>query len=318
MNILKNSIDSIQLGIDDFESNEDKRIISSVRNLYAGILLLFKELLLRLSPSGSNEVLLKTLVLPLKQSNGTIFFKGIGKKTVNRKQIKERFQELQINVDWKRVERIAQIRNDIEHYFSIEQRTNIREAISNLFIIIRDFIIKELEEDPLELLTVYYWNKLLNISEVFEKEHDKCVVALNKIDWQSSVLSTAIHDATCEKCGSILIFPNNLHSQDRENIKFKCRSCNHDMDFSTVSENSLISYFSLETYLSHTDGNELALAECPNCLKQGFVLEKNECVICSHAPPYEHCSRCGNKLTIDERHLNGLCGHCEYQLSKDD
>lgn len=85
MNILKNSIDSIQLGIDDFESNEDKRIISSVRNLYAGILLLFKELLLRLSPSSSNEVLLKTLVLPLKQSNGTIFFKGIGKKTVNRK-----------------------------------------------------------------------------------------------------------------------------------------------------------------------------------------------------------------------------------------
>jgi hypothetical protein len=60
MSLFDNAISSIKIGITDFEdfedSAEDGRLLSSVRNIYAGILLLYKEVLLRLSPSGSNEV----------------------------------------------------------------------------------------------------------------------------------------------------------------------------------------------------------------------------------------------------------------------
>jgi len=50
--ILKNAIISIQLGIEDFLKTEKdpRRALSAMRNLYAGVLLLFKEKLARLSP----------------------------------------------------------------------------------------------------------------------------------------------------------------------------------------------------------------------------------------------------------------------------
>lgn len=46
MSILKNAVDSIALGLEDYETSiaeeDERRIISCTRNIYAGILLLFK------------------------------------------------------------------------------------------------------------------------------------------------------------------------------------------------------------------------------------------------------------------------------------
>lgn len=41
MSILKNAIDSIQVGVEDFQSDDDRRCVSAVRNIGAGILLLY-------------------------------------------------------------------------------------------------------------------------------------------------------------------------------------------------------------------------------------------------------------------------------------
>ena len=41
--LLTNAVQSIQIGIEDFSSTDPRRILSTVRNLYAGILLLLKE-----------------------------------------------------------------------------------------------------------------------------------------------------------------------------------------------------------------------------------------------------------------------------------
>ena len=50
--LLKNAVVSIQLGLKDFASDDERRIISAARNLYSGVLLLCKEVLRQLSPSG--------------------------------------------------------------------------------------------------------------------------------------------------------------------------------------------------------------------------------------------------------------------------
>jgi hypothetical protein len=42
MSILQNAIDSIQIGIEDYENGDDRRSISAVRNIAAGTLLLYK------------------------------------------------------------------------------------------------------------------------------------------------------------------------------------------------------------------------------------------------------------------------------------
>jgi hypothetical protein len=47
--LLKNAVVSIQLGLEDFASDDGRRIISAARNLYSGVLLLAKEVLRQLS-----------------------------------------------------------------------------------------------------------------------------------------------------------------------------------------------------------------------------------------------------------------------------
>lgn len=56
-------------------------LLSAVRNIHAGILLLYKEALRRLSPQGSQEVLIKAKVIPKRSKNGEIQFVGSGRKT---------------------------------------------------------------------------------------------------------------------------------------------------------------------------------------------------------------------------------------------
>ena len=51
VSILKNAIDSIAIGLEDYESTDERRIVSSTRNIFAGILLLFKHKLCELSPT---------------------------------------------------------------------------------------------------------------------------------------------------------------------------------------------------------------------------------------------------------------------------
>jgi hypothetical protein len=58
--LLENAIVSMQLGLEDYASEDHRRVLSAARNLYAGVLLLCKEVLRRLSPAGSNDILIRT------------------------------------------------------------------------------------------------------------------------------------------------------------------------------------------------------------------------------------------------------------------
>src|SRR5262245_27857245 len=102
MDLLENAVESIRLGVEDFQSGTHARLISAVRNIHAGILLLYKEALRRMSPEGSNEVLVKAKIVPSLDVDGDVLFVGTGKKTADTQQIRERFDALGIETDWKR------------------------------------------------------------------------------------------------------------------------------------------------------------------------------------------------------------------------
>jgi hypothetical protein len=57
VDLLTNAIESIQLGVEDYRAGTRPRLLSAVRNIHAGILLLYKEKLRRLSSTDSNNVL---------------------------------------------------------------------------------------------------------------------------------------------------------------------------------------------------------------------------------------------------------------------
>ena len=74
MSLLDNARNSIIMGLEDYASGEKdlKRLISCARNLFAGILLLFKHKLVELSPPNSNEVLIKARIRPERDHSGNI------------------------------------------------------------------------------------------------------------------------------------------------------------------------------------------------------------------------------------------------------
>jgi len=64
VNLLENAVASIEMGVEDYQSLDERRVLSSLRNLYAGTLLLLKEMLSRESPDDS-EILLYPKIIPI-------------------------------------------------------------------------------------------------------------------------------------------------------------------------------------------------------------------------------------------------------------
>ena len=197
--ILQNAVDSISLGIEDYQlgvtgckSSDPRRLISCTRNLFAGIMLIFKHKLAKLSPSGSDEVLIKQRIIPTQNSEGDIEWEGERKKTVDVQEIRNRFQTLNIHVDWNRIVAINEYRNNIEHYFSSEPHNSVSGLITDCFIVIHDFIRDQLKRDPLELFQVNIWNSLTEIAEVYNREKQKCVEQIKSIDCESNTLKDAL------------------------------------------------------------------------------------------------------------------------------
>jgi hypothetical protein len=151
MDLLTNGIESIQVGIEDWKAGTPARLLSSVRNMHAGILLLYKEALRRRSPADSNEALLKAKVVPSLGQDGRVKFVGHGTRTVEVWQIEEHFERLGIGTDWGRFRRINKIRNEIEHYYATILQEAFKAVIVDTFIIVRDFVATELGEDPRDL-----------------------------------------------------------------------------------------------------------------------------------------------------------------------
>jgi hypothetical protein len=191
MTLLENAGNSVRLGLEDFDSEDDDRLLSAARNLHAGVLLLYKEKLRRLSPEGSNEVLLKKDIRPVFDDGGSITFVGKGKKTVDIQQIKERFKALNVSAEWIRLERVTSIRNDIEHYYTAVERDAVRGIISESFLLFRDFVRSELYEDPRELAGDEAWCSMTKISDIYEQERKECEQEIEGFEWTCEALREA-------------------------------------------------------------------------------------------------------------------------------
>ncbi|WP_218667909.1 hypothetical protein, partial [Rodentibacter caecimuris] len=92
-NLLENAKLSIQLGIEDFKLSEsdNKRKISSIRNIYAGLLLLYKYKLVTI---GSKDDPFKLIDVSPRYKEVSL----IPKKTITLSEIKEIFKSQGISM----------------------------------------------------------------------------------------------------------------------------------------------------------------------------------------------------------------------------
>jgi DNA-directed RNA polymerase subunit RPC12/RpoP len=314
MDLLTNAIESIRLGVDDYLSDTHPRLLSAVRNIHAGILLLYKEALRRLSPAGSNDVLLMAKVVPSQDADGKIHFAGVGKKTVDTQQIRERFDGLGITTDWRRFERIADARNDVEHRYPQLDQKALRGLIADSFLIVRNFLASELKHDPREELGEETWQAMLEVAEVYQKEKDECASLLAKVKWISATLEEGLTELTCSACGSDLLKPVDPTSGE---IVLQCSSCGHHEAPESYVPKAIASALSGASYEAAKDGGETPYVRCPECGEETYVIEERCCALCEHEAEHT-CARCGCEIPAEELDSEPYCGYCNHMMNKDD
>lgn len=316
--ILANAVQSIQIGIEDFQSTDPRRVLSAIRNITAGILLLFKEKLRDLSPADSDEVLIKQRVQPKFDATGAVVFKGDGKKTVDVQQIEDRFSSLNIETDWKRFKKVVGIRNDIEHYCTTESTDRLKELIADSFIIIRNFVSSQLGYEPVELLGEQTWAVLLDVAEVYQRELDECQRAIEAIDWDSDAMSDMATYLRCPRCHSALVKPTDPDAGSVFSIEFSCSSCGHVTAVEEMAESALSECFAGDIYLAIKDAEPAPIGTCPECGRETFILQEDMCAACGEILSYYECAVCGESLGLDDQDGGGLCSYHHYQAMKDD
>jgi predicted RNA-binding Zn-ribbon protein involved in translation (DUF1610 family) len=305
MSILQNAIDSIAIGLEDYESEDPRRLISATRNIFVGILPLFKHKLLLLSPTGSDEVLLKQRVVPSRNPTGEVTWTGKGRKTVDTQQIKERFETLEIDVDWDRIDEINDYRNEIEHYFSIKTRDSVSKLIADCFLVIRDFIADHLGQDPKVLLGNSSWSRLVQVSEVHAREKNACSETFDPVDWESSTVESALKEYDCPNCGLDLIRVKDPQVSRTEN-EFVCKSCDAQRDYESIAASALESYGVAVNYRFVKDGGDEEIVQCPDSNNETYIISERPCGICGVTA--EHiCTLCGNEIPASEIVLGGRC-----------
>lgn len=315
MSILQNAIDSIQIGVEDFSSTDERRSVSAIRNIAAGMLLLFKEKLCRLSPDYDNELLIKKDIEPEAGADGGLVFKGRGKKTVDVFQIRERFQSMKVEVDWKRLDEITNLRNELEHYYAKKTPDAVREVVAKSFLLIRDFVVKELKENPQELFGNQCWEALLETNEVYSVEEDACKASIVKVDWKYSAVKDSLEYLRCPACNSALV--KAMDEDDAfPDINLLCKSCSEEFCFNDVVEECVQELLSESAYRRVKDGEESPFGTCPSCDKETFVLAEGCCVACESGLDYTNCSACEEPLTLDEQANDGMCSYCHYKYEK--
>jgi len=315
VSILKNAVDSIVVGLEDYSSPDERRIVSCARNVFAGILLLFKHKLVLLSDSDSDEALIKQRVLPVAVTDSDIKWRGKGKKTVDVQGIRERFQSLGIDVDWKRIEKINALRNDIEHYYSNQTHESIRSLISDSFLIISDFIRSHLDGDPKELLGDEACTTLIDVYEVYEREKAECNSELESLTFFNEKILYATEEYKCDQCGSGLIHPLKKGCEAIE-TEFVCKSCGNQVSYDELVKEAVSEYYYADSYIAMTDGGDSPTTDCPEC--DGIYLyEERVCSSCGCSPAHS-CQACGSSILPEELECSPLCGYCSYKMSKDD
>ena len=321
--ILTNAVNSIQLGVEDYlaAQKDARRSLSGVRNIYAGVLLLCKEVLREASPDDA-QLLYEHHFLPRKNDDGSVSFSpravkpGKRRKTIDREGIKAYFASLGLNLNTRRLDELSAIRNDIEHYSPQQGAKQLRAAIASAFVLIRDVLSEHFDHEPVDLLGKHCWANIEKArgEEAEERSHCNRSLAALKLALTHDVAKKAIDNIRCPSCESTFLTQTEYANGDWQAATFRCRDCEieHDSDTSAQILKSAIE--ELYPYWP-PDGEEPTTVECPEC-SGVFVFELGACVLCDLEFEGE-CEFCSEALTLDDySEDDGLCSYCRHKITK--
>lgn len=316
-NLFENAVQSLQLGIEDSQSNDPKRALSAVRHFYSGTLLLAKEILTREAPLADPDDLLASRYKPVPDGKGGVRLKSASHRTIDFSEIGERFKDFGLTIDQRALMDLNRIRNEVEHKFSHATPDAVREAIAKAYPVVVG-LFRQADEDPRTILGDDAWRVMLDARTFYEKELAICRATFDAVDWKSAAMAAATRH--CPSCGSTLVAQLQLANTEHQSADAECRQCGEKISADKLIEAALEDYFEAENYTAAKDGAEGPLQTCPECTTNSYVMweEENGCAWCELV--LEDCWRCGTSLVPSNvsPDSTNTCAYCDHIMSKDD
>lgn len=326
--LLNNALQSIQIGIEDFGSPEPRRVLSTVRNLYAGILLLLKEELRRRSPPDSDGVLIRARTEFKTREDGSVIVVGKGRNTVDVRQIEERLTSIGTSLSaedtkrlWADLAKFQSLRNDIEHYRTKAPKAEIRSVIVVATALVRLIIAELLGEDPATLLGDECWSVMLKEETVYKDQKAVCEASLAPIAWDTDALGEAVPLLRCGWCQSELIGQKDKANSSQQAVTFVCAACSgeDDADDGEWLMDAVLRSKGIDAFHDPSDPDGGPIDDCPECGRAGLVVADAECVFCGWQHSGERCAVCHTEVSnYDDSEHPGLCGYHANLFAKDD
>ncbi|MBH3289509.1 hypothetical protein I5N29_03585 [Serratia marcescens] len=323
-----NAVISIQLGIEDFEqsnSGTPTRALSSVRNLFAGLLLLFKyKIAVSVNDPADAYMLIfnPPFILPKSDGNGGLKWVPDGKfkkTTIDVQGIEQRFEGFGIDVDWAAIKKLQDCRNHLEHLHPQHTLGEVGGFVADLFPVLSDFITNQLAQAPSDVLGSA-WDKMLAHQDFYNQKLAEC-----EKTWKSSGvpegMETYLAECICDMCSSKLLSANQddidaslTVEDDEDKFRYRCLSCSHSEHIAPL----LYHAFRVENDYDPRSGEEPTFETCFKCRHDTFLVYERQCAWCEATLDYEECRHCEEPLNQSDQGNDGLCGYCNHKADKDD
>ena len=314
--LFQNAVQSIQLGVEDYQAKDPRRALSAVRNFHSGVVLLAKEVLVRAVPDAGESEVIAARYKPVPDGSGGVKFEPASAQTIDLDTIARRFKDFGLSIDHAALQELRQVRNDVEHRYSKEPHDAVRQAIAKAFPVAAQ-LFRLAHEDPRDCLGDA-WETMLEVRTVYENELHACRATFDRVEWRSGILEEPRF--ACPQCHSHLVEQDNPVNQEQEDVQAHCRSCGADIAAETLVQHGLAERMEWESYVAMTDGGDSPLQNCPECGLDTYLLSEEEigCVWCGCT--LDECARCMTSLMPDNVDSNNhsLCSYCGHLLSKDD
>lgn len=313
--LFENAITSIKLGIEDYQSNDERRPVSAVRNFYAGVLLLGKQCLIDAAPEADPMDVLASKFVPVPNEEGGVEHKPQGFQTIDLGELRERFKKF--NLIWPNgeIRGLQKLRNDLEHYHSPAPKEAIQQAIAECFPLVEGFF-KILSEDPAASLGGA-WDIMLSEEAFFAKQKAACDATFEKLPWGGAFTNSG--EFNCEHCSSSLVYQEDADNADPSSIVGKCKACGGAMSAETTVEMIVQAEYGVDDYVQVKDGGEPAILDCVECSFHTYVETGDYvgCYFCEHTIAGD-CVCCGTTLTASNVSCDSgeLCDYCAYKAEK--
>ena len=250
--IFANAVESIKMGIEDYAQANPARALSAVRNFYAGVLLLGKEVLTRAAPSANPDDIIGAKYAPVPDGAGGVKHVIEGYQTVDFNTLGKRFKDFGIPIDTRGLVDLNGLRNNIEHRYTDRPAQAVREAIARAFQI-TVALFQQAGEHPAEMLGDA-WLTMLEVRELYEAELARCRATFDDVDWVSSTVAE-VH-LRCTECGSDLIEQRDTANSNQEELQLICRSCGAQPDWDEAIVEAVDRALTYDTYERFKDSGE--------------------------------------------------------------